>query len=119
MAQRASAASRISMLETQNVDANVTVTASLISGRHAILRIASETTADLIVMGVTRSAGLRQRILGSTAIRVSHRSPIPVMILPAVHIKRTLSARRSGGLGWQHDQPINAQTQPVLRTGCT
>ena len=89
-----------SMLETQNVDANVTVTASSTSADDAILRIASETTADLIVMGVTRSAGLRQRILGSTAIRVSRRSPIPVMILPAVHVKRTLSTIDQAALGW-------------------
>ena len=88
------------MLETQNVDANVTVTASSTSADDAILRIASETTADLIVMGVTRSAGLRQRILGSTAIRVSRRSPIPVMILPAVHVKRTLGTIDQAALGW-------------------
>ena len=68
----------------------------------AILRVARETAADLIVMGVTRSPGtaLRERFLGSPAIRVSRRSPVPVMILPAVHAKRTLSTLDQAALGW-------------------
>ena len=89
-----------SMIETQNVQADVLVTASSTSAVDAILRIASEMTADLIVMAATRSTSLRQRLLGSTAIRVSRRSSIPVMILPPVHVKRTLSTIDQAALGW-------------------
>ena len=88
------------MLETQNVQADVIVTASSTSTDEEILRVASERTADLIVMGVTRSTGLRRRFLGSTAIRASRRSPIPVLILPAVDAKRTLSTLDQAALGW-------------------
>ena len=89
-----------SMLDTQNVQADVIVTASSRSVDDDILRVASETTADLIVLGVTRSTGLRRRLLGSTAIRASRRSPIPVLILPVVHARRTLSPLDQAALGW-------------------
>ena len=89
-----------SMLETQNVQADVIVTASSTSADEEVLRVASEITADLIVMGATRSTGLRRRFLGSTAIRASRRSPIPVLILPAVHAKRTPSPLDQAALGW-------------------
>ena len=90
----------LSMIEARNVQADVLATASETSAVDAILRIASETTADLIVMAATRSASLRERFLGSTAIRVSRRSSIPVMILPPVHVKRTLSSIDQAALGW-------------------
>lgn len=89
-----------SMLETQNVHADVVVTTSSKSTEDEILRAASEMTADLIVMGVTRRTGLRRRFLGSTAVRVAGRSPVPVVILPAVHLKRTLSTLDQAVLGW-------------------
>jgi nucleotide-binding universal stress UspA family protein len=90
-----------SMLETQNVHADdVTMTVSATADEDDILRTARETTADLIVMGLSPGTGLRDRLLGSTAIRVARRSPIPVLILPAVQVKRTLSTLDQAALGW-------------------
>lgn len=89
-----------SMLEMQQAPADVLVAASSTSVDEAILRLASETTADLILMGAARRPGLCARFLGSTAIRVSRRSPIPVMILPAEHVRRTLSTLDQAALGW-------------------
>ncbi len=65
-----------------------------------ILRVASEREADLIVLGATRHTGLRRRFLGSTALKVSRRSPVPVLVLPAVYVKRELSALDEAVLGW-------------------
>jgi osmotically inducible protein OsmC len=56
--------------------------------------------ADLIVVGATRRAGLRRRFLASTALRVSRRSVLPVLVLPAVHVKRALSSLDEAVLGW-------------------
>ena len=88
------------MLETQHLESDVLVTDSSRSVHDEILRVASEIEADLIVMGATRGAGLRRRFLGSTALRVSRRSPLPVLILPAVHVKRELSPLDQAVLGW-------------------
>lgn len=78
-------------------EAMVTVT----SGVHdEILRVARDRNADLIVLGATRHGALRRRLFGSTALRISHRSLVPVLVLPAVHIKRELSALEEGVLGW-------------------
>jgi nucleotide-binding universal stress UspA family protein len=65
-----------------------------------ILRVASERKADLIVLGATRHAGLCRRFLGSTALRVSRRSSVPVLVLPAIHVKRALSSLDEAVLGW-------------------
>jgi nucleotide-binding universal stress UspA family protein len=65
-----------------------------------ILRVAIERNADLIVLGATRHAGLRRRFLGSTALRVSRRSPLPVLVLPAIQVKRNLSILEESVLGW-------------------
>ena len=89
-----------SILEAQNLESDVLVTVSSKSVHDEILRVASEIKADLIVMGATRRAGLRRRLLGSTALRVSRRSHLPVLILPAVHVKRDLSALDQAVLGW-------------------
>jgi nucleotide-binding universal stress UspA family protein len=89
-----------SILDTQELDSHVQVTASANSVHDAILRVANEMKADLIVMGATRRAGLRRRFLGSTALRVSRRSPVPVLVLPAVHVKQTLSTLDQAVLGW-------------------
>jgi nucleotide-binding universal stress UspA family protein len=64
------------------------------------LRVASETNADLIVMGATRSAGLRRQFRGATALQVGYRSPIPVLIVPARQVMRTLSTFDQVALGW-------------------
>jgi nucleotide-binding universal stress UspA family protein len=89
-----------SILKAQNLESDVLVTVSSKSVHDEILRVASEIKADLIVMGATRRAGLRRRFLGSTALRVSRRSHLPVLILPAVHVKRDLSALDQAVLGW-------------------
>ena len=89
-----------SILKAQNLESDVLVTDSSKSVHAEILRVASEINADLLVMGATRRAGVRRRFLGSTALRVSRRSHLPVLILPAVHVKRDLSALDQAVLGW-------------------
>ena len=88
------------MLDSQDLDSDVLVTVSSKSVHDEILRVASEMKADLIVVGATRRAGLRRRFLGSTALRVSRRSPLPVLVLPAVHVKQELSTLDQAVLGW-------------------
>jgi nucleotide-binding universal stress UspA family protein len=88
------------MLDIQDLDSEVLVTVSSKSVPDEILRLAGEMKADLIVVGASRRAGLRRRFLGSTAIRVSRRSPLPVLVLPAMHVKRALSTLDEAVLGW-------------------
>ena len=88
------------VLDTQDLDSEVLVTVSVKSVHDEILREASEMKADLIVVGATRRVGLRRRFLGSTALGVSRRSPLPVLVLPAVHVKRDLSTLEEALLGW-------------------
>jgi nucleotide-binding universal stress UspA family protein len=87
------------MLNTPGLESEVLVTVSK-SVPDEILRVASDRTADLIVVGATRRAGLRRRLLGSTALRLSRRAAVPVLILPAVEIKRALSTLDEAALGW-------------------
>lgn len=89
-----------SILEAQALESDVLVTHSSKAVHDEILRVASEIKADLIVMGATRKAGLRRRLLGSTALQVSRSSDLPVWILPVVHVKRDLSALDQAVLGW-------------------
>ena len=89
-----------SMLEAQSLESEVLITDSSKSVYDEILRVASEIKADLIVMGATQRTGLRRRLLGSTAIRVSRRSHVPVLIVPDVHVKRNLSTLDEEVLGW-------------------
>jgi nucleotide-binding universal stress UspA family protein len=65
-----------------------------------ILRVAGEQNADLIVFGATRRPRLGRRFLGSTALRTSRRSLVPVLVLPATHRKRELSTLDEAALGW-------------------
>lgn len=88
------------MLDTQGLESEVLVTVSSKSVHDEILHVASARKADLIVVGATRRAGLRRRFLGSTALRLSRRSALPVLILPAVHVKRELSTLDEAVLGW-------------------
>jgi nucleotide-binding universal stress UspA family protein len=70
---------------------------------HAVSRdgaVAGERKAEFIVLGATRHAGLRRRFLGSTALRVSRRSSVPVLVLSAIHVKRALSRLDEAVLGW-------------------
>jgi nucleotide-binding universal stress UspA family protein len=87
------------MLDMPGLESEVLVTVSK-SVPDEILRVASDRTADLIVVGATRRAGLRRRFLGSTALRLSRRAAVPVLILPAVDIKRQLSTLDEAVLGW-------------------
>jgi nucleotide-binding universal stress UspA family protein len=89
-----------SMLDTDAPESEVLVRVSSKFVDDEILRVASEMKADLIVVGATRRSGLRRRFLGSTALRVSRRSPLPVLVLPAVHVKRDLSTLDEAVLGW-------------------
>lgn len=89
-----------SILEAQSLESEVLITDSSKSVYDEILRVASEIKADLIVMGATQRTGLRRRLLGSTAIRVSRRSHVPVLIVPDVHVKRNLSTLDEEVLGW-------------------
>jgi nucleotide-binding universal stress UspA family protein len=88
------------LLDTQPLESEVLVSASSNSVHDEILRVAREREADLIVIGAGRRSGLRQRFLGSTAVRVSRRSLRPVMVLPAVFVKRELSTLEEAVLGW-------------------
>jgi nucleotide-binding universal stress UspA family protein len=88
------------ILEAQSLESDVLVTGSSKSVHDEILGVASQIKADLIVMGATRRTGLRRRLLGSTAIRVSRRSHLPVLIVPDVHVKRNLSTLDEEVLGW-------------------
>ena len=89
-----------SLVDTAQLDSEVLVTVSSNPVHEEILRVASERNADLIVLGATRHAGLLRRFLGSTALRVSRRSPLPVLVLPAIHVQRGLSTLEELALGW-------------------
>jgi nucleotide-binding universal stress UspA family protein len=89
-----------SIVDMQEPHSDVLVTVSSNAVHDEILRIAVERKADLIVVGATRRAGLRRRFFGTTALRVSRRSPVPVLVLPAVHVKRDLSTADEAALGW-------------------
>jgi nucleotide-binding universal stress UspA family protein len=89
-----------SIVESQNLESNMLVTDSSKSVHGEILRVASEIKADLIVIGASRRAGLRRRLLGSTALRVSRRADLPVLIVPDEHVKRNLSTLDEDVLGW-------------------
>ena len=88
------------MVDTQALESEVLVAISSKSVPDEILRVASDRKADLIVVGATRRAGLRRRFLGSTALRLSRLSALPVLILPVAHIERELSTLDEAVLGW-------------------
>ena len=89
-----------SLVDAAHSGSEVLVSVSSNSVHEEILRVASERNADLIVLGATRHAGLLRRCLGSTALRVSRRSPLPVLVLPAIHVTRNLSTLEESVLGW-------------------
>jgi len=89
-----------SLVDTQDSQSEVLVTVSSKRIDDEILRVASERNADLIVLGAARRAGLRRWFVGSTALRVSRRSALPVLVLPAIHVKRDLSILDEAVLGW-------------------
>ena len=89
-----------SLADTAHSGSEVLVTVSANSVHEEILRVVSERKADLIVLGATRHAGLLRRFLGSTALRVSRRSTVPVLVLPAIHVRRDLTTLEESVLGW-------------------
>lgn len=89
-----------SLVDAQYSGSDVLVSVSSNSVHEEILRVARERDADLIVLGATRHSGLRRWFLGSTALRVSRRSVLPVLVLPAIHVKRESSTLEEAVLGW-------------------
>ena len=89
-----------SILKTQNLESDVFVTISTKPIHEEIQRVARLMEADLVVLGATRRTGLRRRLLGSTPLRVSRRAPCPILISPAVNVKRSLSTLDQAALGW-------------------
>jgi len=89
-----------SLVDAQYSGSDVLVSVSSNSVHEEILRVARERDADLIVPGATRHSGLRRWFLGSTALRVSRRSVLPVLVLPAIHVKRESSTLEEAVLGW-------------------
>jgi len=49
---------------------------------EAIIRLAGEESADLIVVGATGESRVRGLLMGSTAFGVIQRSPVPVLVVP-------------------------------------
>lgn len=52
---------------------------------EAILDVAEEVDADLIVMGTHGRSGVSRALLGSVAQKVLRASPVPVLIVPSLH----------------------------------
>lgn len=48
-----------------------------------LLKVAHDTGADYIVIGSSGAGGVRDVIMGSTAMRVLHHSDVPVIVVPA------------------------------------
>jgi len=89
-----------SLVDSQDSESEVLVTVSSKPLDDEILRVASERNADLIALGEARRAGLHRWFMGSTALRVSRRSLLPVLVLPAIQVKRDLSVLDEAVLGW-------------------
>jgi nucleotide-binding universal stress UspA family protein len=53
------------------------------SASTALMAVADQEDADLIVVGAHGHGGLEDRVLGSVSYKVSHRSHQPVVIVPA------------------------------------
>jgi nucleotide-binding universal stress UspA family protein len=49
-----------------------------------VLRTARDVDADLIVVGSRGTGGRSELLLGSTSTQVTQRSPVPVVVVPAV-----------------------------------
>ena len=48
----------------------------------ALLEAANDGTTDLLVVGTRGRGGFADLVLGSTALKVLHRSDIPVVLVP-------------------------------------
>jgi nucleotide-binding universal stress UspA family protein len=89
-----------SLADMHHPGSEVLVNVSLKGVDDEILHVATDRKADLIVLGAARHAKLLRWFRGSTALRVSRRSVIPVLILPATHARRKLSTLEEAVLGW-------------------
>lgn len=48
-----------------------------------LLAVARSESGDLLVLGSGGHGSIAGRILGSTSYRISHQSPVPVVIVPS------------------------------------
>lgn len=55
---------------------------------EAILKAATDTNVDIIVMGTHSRRGLDKILMGSIAEKVLHHSDIPLFIIPTKHVKK-------------------------------
>jgi nucleotide-binding universal stress UspA family protein len=67
-------------LEAEGID--VEVRAESGKPADAVLGVAKEVDADLIVLGTVGENAITGAILGSVVLRLLHRSPIPLLIVP-------------------------------------
>ena len=69
--------------EESGTQSQLTVERRLITGdpAHALIRLAEEEAADLIVMGTHGRTGLMRALMGSVAETVVRRAPCPVLTL--------------------------------------
>jgi nucleotide-binding universal stress UspA family protein len=66
-------------------NANVPVTTQLVRGDPAaeLLRVATETSAAMIVVGSTSHSVVHDLVVGGTAHKIINRSRVPVVLVPA------------------------------------
>jgi nucleotide-binding universal stress UspA family protein len=50
---------------------------------RALVELAHDETTDLVVLGARGRGGFAELLLGSTALKVLHRSDVPVVLVPA------------------------------------
>jgi nucleotide-binding universal stress UspA family protein len=68
-------------VEDMGKNAGVAVTHLIVEGNPAeqIIKVASEQSADLIVMGTLGASGIKKFLIGSVAEKVIRHSPVPVL----------------------------------------
>ncbi|NJL27930.1 MAG: universal stress protein [Thermoanaerobaculia bacterium] len=78
------AAQRLADFAAQNLQGcHVSTIAAIGPASQEIVRYAQEKSVDLIVMASHGYGPIRQLLLGSTAERVLHHAPCPVLIVPS------------------------------------
>ncbi len=65
----------------QSLEQIASITVSKMAPRQAILEEAEKRNADLIIMGSHRHSVLADAMLGTTTLKVLHRSTIPVLVV--------------------------------------
>mgnify|MGYP002140129917 FL=1 len=66
--------------QTMHLEANYQVYGGTVSA--AIIDAASETGADLVVMGTLGNTGFKEKLVGSITASIISKSPVPVMAVP-------------------------------------